>query len=581
MNRHETHPERGRVFDEAFARADLLRMKRADVNAVRTSHYPPHPRVLDLCDELGFWVVLECDLETHGFVFVDWAGNPSDDPAWADGVPRPHRADGRARQEPRQRRLWSLGNEAGTGSQPRRHGRLGAPPRPEPARALRGRPHLHLHRRLLADVPELPRDRGDRRRRPGSSPTCTGRPRRMRVRARPLVLCEYAHAMGNGPGGVRHLRRPVRASTPACTAGSSGSGATTGSCDARPPTAPPYYAYGGDFGEVVHDGNFVMDGMVLPDGTPTPGLAEWRAVNAPVRLERRRVRCSVRNRQHSADTAGLRFVGGARGGRPRGRRVRIDAMPVEAGRDRPAGAARRAAGARAETGETWLTVRAELAHDTPWAPAGHVVARAQCDLTPTAAAVPSQPGRPQRCARRRGRRRSRSVRPSSTSPPACSRASATSPSRARAWSCGGRPPTTTAATSAARTSSPPPRTPRRGRPARRRTSAGASAAWTGWCTASARVEVGRRPVVARPRRRRPQRLGVDVTYRYRAPRRRGAARRGAARPRAGTAPGPGSASGSTCRRPGPGRWFGTGPAECYPDTHDAASSDGSRPTWTG
>ena len=62
MNRHETHPIRGRVFDEEHARADLIMMKRAGVNAIRTSHYPPHPRVLDLADELGFWVIEECDL---------------------------------------------------------------------------------------------------------------------------------------------------------------------------------------------------------------------------------------------------------------------------------------------------------------------------------------------------------------------------------------------------------------------------------------------------------------------------------------------------------------------------------------
>ena len=67
-------------------------MKRAGVNAIRTSHYPPHPRVLDLADELGLWVILECDLETHGFVFGDWRGNPSDDPpgrpAYLDRIER-------------------------------------------------------------------------------------------------------------------------------------------------------------------------------------------------------------------------------------------------------------------------------------------------------------------------------------------------------------------------------------------------------------------------------------------------------------------------------------------------------------
>ena len=74
MNRHETHPLRGRAFDEDHARADLIMMKRAGVNAVRFSHYPPHRGVLDLADELGFWVIDECDLETHGFVFTGLEG---------------------------------------------------------------------------------------------------------------------------------------------------------------------------------------------------------------------------------------------------------------------------------------------------------------------------------------------------------------------------------------------------------------------------------------------------------------------------------------------------------------------------
>uniref|UniRef100_UPI00388E5A6E sugar-binding domain-containing protein n=1 Tax=Rhodococcus sp. TaxID=1831 RepID=UPI00388E5A6E len=84
MNRHETNPDRGRVFNEDAAREDLLLMKRFNVNAIRTSHYPPHPRLLDLADELGFWVVLECDLETHGFEAHGWVDNPSDDPSWRD-----------------------------------------------------------------------------------------------------------------------------------------------------------------------------------------------------------------------------------------------------------------------------------------------------------------------------------------------------------------------------------------------------------------------------------------------------------------------------------------------------------------
>ena len=90
-------------------------MKRHNVNAIRTSHYPPHHRVLELADELGFWVVLENDLETHGFVDAGWRGNPSDDPAWEAVY-----LDRIARTVERDKNhacvvLWSLGNEAGTG----------------------------------------------------------------------------------------------------------------------------------------------------------------------------------------------------------------------------------------------------------------------------------------------------------------------------------------------------------------------------------------------------------------------------------------------------------------------------------
>ena len=163
MNRHETHPDRGRVFDEAHARADLVRMKRHNVNAIRTSHYPPHPRVLDLADELGFWVILECDLETHGFVYLGWRGNPSDDPAWeAAYLDRIERTVERDKNHP-SIVIWSLGNESGTGRNLAAMRAVGAPPRPRTTGALRGRPRRRLHRRLLPDVPQLPRDRGDLR----------------------------------------------------------------------------------------------------------------------------------------------------------------------------------------------------------------------------------------------------------------------------------------------------------------------------------------------------------------------------------------------------------------------------------
>ena len=202
-------------------------MKRHNVNAIRTSHYPPHPRVLDLADELGFWVILTS---------ATWRPTASSTSAgratrattraWRDGVPGPDRAHRRAGQEPSRIVIWSLGNESGTGRNLAAMAPLGAPPRPGAPGALRGRLHLRLHRPLLPDVPELRRDRGDRRR---DRDRCSAdRPGRRPPGAQQAVpALRVRHAMGNGPGALDRLRRPGRALSRGCTAASSGSGAIT------------------------------------------------------------------------------------------------------------------------------------------------------------------------------------------------------------------------------------------------------------------------------------------------------------------------------------------------------------------
>jgi beta-galactosidase len=120
VNRHEWHPETGRSLDEATMRADIVLMKQHNINAVRTSHYPPDPRFLGLCDEYGLLVIDECDLETHGFALVNWRNNPSDDPRWQPAcLDRIERTVERDKNHPCVI-MWSLGNEAGTGAISRR-----------------------------------------------------------------------------------------------------------------------------------------------------------------------------------------------------------------------------------------------------------------------------------------------------------------------------------------------------------------------------------------------------------------------------------------------------------------------------
>ncbi|WP_314222819.1 glycoside hydrolase family 2 TIM barrel-domain containing protein [Streptomyces zaehneri] len=374
VNRHETHPLRGRVFDEEHAREDLARMKRFNVNAIRTSHYPPHPRLLDLADELGFWVVLECDLETHGFEKVDWAGNPSDDPTWrAAYLDRIERTVERDKNHP-SIVIWSLGNEAGTGSN------LAAMSAWVHARDAERPVHYEgdytgeytdVYSRMYASVLETEQIGTDGSRSPllGCTPA-----QGARQRTKPFLLCEYAHAMGNGPGAFDQYEALVHR-YPRLHGGfvwewrDHGISTTT-------EDGTPYYGYGGDFGEVVHDGNFVMDGMLLSDDVPTPSLHEFKAVVQPIRFAFDGDKVTIANLRHTADTSDLRFRW----------RVEHDGTPVDSGYlDVPevvAGDSGRVSLPRipvAPDAETWLTVEAVLAAATAWAGEGHVVAAAQLD----------------------------------------------------------------------------------------------------------------------------------------------------------------------------------------------------------
>ncbi|HZA72731.1 MAG TPA: glycoside hydrolase family 2 TIM barrel-domain containing protein [Propionibacteriaceae bacterium] len=385
MNRHETHPDRGRVFDSEHARADLILMKQHNVNAIRTSHYPPHPRVLDLADELGLWVILECDLETHGFGFGGWRGNPSDDPRWeAAYLNRIERTVERDKNHPSVI-IWSLGNESGTGrnlAQMAHWVHRRDPERPVHYEGDYTCAYTDIYSRMYPNFVET--EAIGAQTGPISylaNPADAGR-----VRSKPFLLCEYGHAMGNGPGALDRYD-DLLTRYPRLHGGFIWEWRDHG-LRTRTPDGVGYFGYGGDFDEVVHDGNFVMDGMVLPDGTPMPGLAEFAAVNAPVTFTREGEAVVATNRQHTRSTAGLRFVGRLEVDG----RVTVEQPLVDPGIE-PGGSATLAQPASlrqaAEDGETWLTVRAELAADEPWAPAGHVVARAQFRVGAAEPAVPA------------------------------------------------------------------------------------------------------------------------------------------------------------------------------------------------
>ncbi|NBM20017.1 glycoside hydrolase family 2 TIM barrel-domain containing protein, partial [Streptomyces sp. GC420] len=363
VNRHEFHPEQGRALDLDTMRRDLHLMKRHNINAVRTSHYPPHPAFLDLCDELGLWVIDECDLETHGFVDLDWRRNPVDDERWTPALlDRAERMVERDKNHPSVI-MWSLGNECGTGAGLTAMARWIRDRDPDRLVHYEGDPSCEdtdVYSRMYAGHAEV--ELIGRREDPGP-PARAGLP---------FILCEYAHAMGNGPGGLAEYQRLFE-TYERCQGGFVWEWIDHGIAT-HTPDGTPYYGYGGDFGEELHDGNFVCDGLLLPDRTPSPGLAEYKKVVQPVRIEGDGPAGTVRitNLHDFSDLSHLAFRWS----------YEADGESVEAGE---LAVPALEAGQRAEVklpappaegrgAETQWTVRAVLAEDTAWAEKGHPVA---------------------------------------------------------------------------------------------------------------------------------------------------------------------------------------------------------------
>ncbi|MER5548140.1 glycoside hydrolase family 2 TIM barrel-domain containing protein [Streptomyces sp. NPDC002589] len=366
VNRHEWHPEQGRALGPETMREDVLLMKRHNINAVRTSHYPPHPAFLDLCDELGLWVIDECDLETHGFTEQDWRDNPVDDDRWTPALlDRASRMVERDKNHPSVV-IWSLGNEAGTG-----RGLTAM------AEWIKGRDSSRLvhyegdltcrdtdmYSRMYADHAEVERigrglDGGTLRR-----------------RQLPFILCEFAHAMGNGPGGLADYQGLFE-SHDRLQGGFVWEWIDHGI--AHPELG---FAYGGDFGEELHDGNFVCDGLLFPDRRPSPGLVEYKKVIEPVGISGDPGDGTVRitNKQDFADLSALAFSWAYE---VDGERVESGVLSVPAlvpGESADVKLPAPPAGGPA--GEAHWTIRAALAADTPWAAKDHVVAWGQVQVS--------------------------------------------------------------------------------------------------------------------------------------------------------------------------------------------------------
>lgn len=372
VNRHDFHPLTGRTVAYDDLRADLVTLKRFGFNAIRTSHYPSDPALYDLADELGFYVVDEADIESH-----DHAHETADDPRYLNAfVDRVSRMVLRDKNHPSVI-IWSLGNESDYGAN--HDAAAGWLRRHDPTRPVQYEGAAKLDWGATDDASDIAC--------PMYAPIedCVAHAL-SGEQTRPLIQCEYSHAMGNSNGTLADTWAAIEA-TPGLQGGFIWEfwdhGILQRVNDGRPAgrggaglydngvAAPGLrWAYGGDFGETIHDGAFIADGVVFPDRTPKPVMYEHREIAAPVRLSVEgegtwRV-LRVHNKQHFRDLSWLAAeweFAAADGGTwtvpaqlpdvPAGGSAVIDRPEVRHG-----------------AGEIWLTLRVTTAADEPWAPRG-------------------------------------------------------------------------------------------------------------------------------------------------------------------------------------------------------------------
>ncbi len=277
VNRHEFDPDLGQAITLRGMVKDILLMKQHNINAVRTSHYPNLPAWYDLCDKYGIYVIDEANIESHGMGYgPESLARP---PEWlAAHMDRTIRMVERDKNHP-SIIIWSLGNEAGDG--PNFEATSAWVRKRDPERPVHyERAGTRRHTDIVCPMYS----------RPAELATYASRPQ-----TRPLILCEYSHAMGNSSGNMWLYWNLIYAK-PYLQGGFVWDWVDQGlrQSQARKPTdcfrpvpkgADIFWAYGGDFGPAgtPSDGNFCCNGLVSPDRRPHPGLLEVKHIYQPIR----------------------------------------------------------------------------------------------------------------------------------------------------------------------------------------------------------------------------------------------------------------------------------------------------------
>jgi beta-galactosidase/beta-glucuronidase len=371
VNRHEHDPVHGHVVTVESMIEDILLMKRFNINAVRTCHYPDDPRWYDLCDQYGIYLIDEANVESHGL----W-DRFTKDPEWELAfVERGSRMVERDKNHP-SIIIWSLGNESGEGPN---HAAMADwihqhdPTRPIFYDSGDRAPYLDILSKMYPKLEALARAAQE----PGET--------------RPFIMCEYAHAMGNSPGNLKEYWEVIEAH-PRLRGGFIWDWVDQG---IRQVTKDgiEWYAYGGDFGDEPNSSTFCCNGIVFPDRSLHPAMWEVKKVYQPVKVEAVDLpvgRVAVTNRYFFSDLDGLAVTWKLTSGErilqsgqlpplhtPPASREFIS-VPFEKP-DLEPGA------------EYFLVLSFTLAKETPWAEKGHEVAWEQFKVLWEVPEIPATP----------------------------------------------------------------------------------------------------------------------------------------------------------------------------------------------
>ncbi|VFQ61399.1 unnamed protein product [Cuscuta campestris] len=365
VNRHEHHPRIGKTSLESCMVKDLVLMKQNNINAVRNSHYPQHPRWYELCDLFGMYMIDEANIETHGYMDQPKHKHPALQSSWAASMM--DRVVGMVERDKNHACIiaWSLGNESSYG--PNHAAMAGWVREKDPSRLV----HYEgggsrtsstdivcpMYARV-SNIVEIAID-----------PT----------EYRPVILCEYSHAMGNSNGNLHEYWEAIDSTfglqggfiwdwvdQAMLKEGSNGS---------------KHWAYGGDFGDIPNDLNFCLNGVVFPDRSPHPALQEVKFVYRQIKVVSDNDGIfEIQNGNFFITTKDLEFEWLLHGDGCELGSGTLDVPPIV-----PQGTHRiqwengpwYSLWSSSRASEVFLTITAKILHSTRWADSGHLISSTQ------------------------------------------------------------------------------------------------------------------------------------------------------------------------------------------------------------